>query len=108
MRPDFPKCAGWLTAVFLALGSATTEAELPDPTRPYVYQSPRVAAAPRLQLNAIIVSDERKLAIIDGKRLRVGDDIGGATLVSISKNEVELERGGQKLVLSMHAGQFNQ
>ncbi|MBR7800067.1 MSHA biogenesis protein MshK [Undibacterium sp. FT137W] len=79
--------------------------ELSDPTRPpnRVLQSGMgltVASGPILQ--SILISANRKLAIIDGKAVRLNGKFGDQTLIRMTENEVVLKRGKQLQTLSLH------
>jgi MSHA biogenesis protein MshK len=85
---------------------------LQDPTRPpaaamAAAASPAAAAAatgPRLQ--TILVGREaggRRLAVIDGETVRLGEDFHGARVARIGDNEVELVRGKERQVLRLYA-----
>ena len=85
-------------ALLLAAASIVSAEELRDPTRPHTYTVERatVAGVPRFSINAIFVSDERRLAIINGERVQVGDRVSGATVVSIEKEQVTLSVSGKQ------------
>ena len=94
---------------FLAAGaSATAFAQgLADPTRP-----PQVAPAgdgdaagaakSAHRLQSVLFSSTRKLAVIDGKTVPLGGEIGGAILTSINENGVTLRRGAETETLRLH------
>jgi len=85
--------------------SATVAAEqLRDPTRPYSAPIYREAARPQFKVNAIIVSSERRIAIVNGKRVGEGDRVNGATVVSISKRQLTLDVGDRELTLGLNNG----
>ncbi len=86
------------TALLLfALTSVVSAEELRDPTRPHTYKAGRtVEGVPSFSVNAIFVSDDRRLAIINGQRVRVGDSVSGATVVSIQKEQVTLSVSGKQ------------
>jgi MSHA biogenesis protein MshK len=67
--------------------------------------SPAAAVAgPRLQ--SILVAREaggRRLAVIDGETVRLGEQFHGARVARIGDNEVELVRGGERQVLRLYA-----
>ena len=44
-------------------------------------------------LTSILLSDERRLAVIDDKLVREGELVAGMTLVRVSKDEVQLQGG---------------
>jgi MSHA biogenesis protein MshK len=100
--------AGTLSALVLAAlpGQAQT---LADPTQPPpesrllapgAADGPVVSAGPRLQ-SILIGTRGREVAVIDGQTLRKGDKINGAVLVKISKNQVVLQHGREKQVLTL-------
>lgn len=77
--------------------SATVHAEtLRDPTRPVTAraatQSVEVAS---LQLEAIMGSGTRRLAIVNGKIVRAGDHIAGATIQEIGSDSISYTRNGR-------------
>lgn len=98
------------TALALLAVSATgiTSEALRDPTRPYSARQVLAASAPRYKVNAIIVSDERRIAIINGKRVGVGGRVNDATVVSIAKRELTLDVDGRELTLRLHGGGSSQ
>ena len=100
-----------LALLFAAGAHAQAQGQaLRDPTRP-----PAAAAlssgertlpssGPRLQ--SILVAREaggRRLAVIDGETVRLGEQFHGARVARIGDNEVELVRGGERQVLRLYA-----
>ncbi|MDJ0919133.1 MAG: general secretion pathway protein GspB [Woeseiaceae bacterium] len=84
---------------FLLFGlvSVVSAEELRDPTRPHTYKPGRtVEGVPSFSVNAIFISDDRRLAIINGERVRVGDVVAGARVVSIEKEQVTLSASGKQ------------
>ena len=72
-------------------------AQQPKPVKPAVEKP-----APKpLQLTSILYSSERKIAIIDNQMLRVGDRIGNARLVRLTRDGARLERNGRIINLSL-------
>lgn len=94
-----------------ALGGPATGQALTDPTRPPPsllvvvpggVAMPAVPAEPQLQ--SVLVSTRaggRRVAVIDGQSLRVGEEFGGAVLSRITETEVELRRGSGRQVLRL-------
>ena len=84
-----------------AFGQALRDPTEPPPAR---FAAPAGAAAapsgPVLQ--SVIVSDGRKLALIDGKTYRAGDKLGNATVAAISSNEVTLRGSDGTKVLKLY------
>lgn len=104
--PAMTVCAALALLAVSATGHASEA--LRDPTRPYTARQAHAASAPRYKVNAIIVSDERRIAIINGKRIGVGGRVNGATVVSIAKRELILEVNGQELTLRLNGGGSSQ
>ena len=89
-------------AVFAAAGTAAVIGELPDPTRPLSGRTvapsptPVPVQAPSV-LQSILVSPQRRLAVISGRTVRVGDHVGDAVVTEILPYEVVLQRNGQEV-----------
>lgn len=79
-----------------------------DPMRPYTPRADNPVAPSHLKINALIVSDERRLAIVNGRRVGIGDRIGNATVTAISKHELTLDVGGETRILRLARGQSRQ
>lgn len=73
--------------------SATPVAPAPEVTAP-------AAAAPAFALQAVADQDGHPVAIVNGQLVRVGDLVDGARVVRIHPEEVELDQGGRRLVLT--------
>ena len=97
-----------LVMLGLLLGGAYTpslaDEVLRDPTRPYSAAARVVATAPRFVVNAIIVSPERRVAIVNGQRVGIGGSVDGATVIAIEKDQLVLERDGKQLTVSLNKG----
>lgn len=65
-------------------------AELADPTRPPGFGGAAAAIRPSapLVVTSILVSSGRKIAVIDGRSVKVGDSIGGARVLEIAPDTV--------------------
>jgi MSHA biogenesis protein MshK len=76
-------------------------AELHDPTRPANYLQKQVApgAPEELHLDAVIVSPDRRIAVINGQYLSMGDEIVGSHIVDIQANTVQLDGPGGRITL---------
>lgn len=78
---------------------------LADPTRPPNFAglpfgaTPAAPSGPLLQ--SIVLSPKRRLAVIDGKLVGIGDRVGDATLVAIEIDSVRLREGGGTRVLKL-------
>jgi MSHA biogenesis protein MshK len=74
--------------------------DLQDPTRPPSAPVPGAAAGAATpqdsagaQLQSVLISPARRLAVIDGQTVALGGSFGEARLVSISESGVVLKRG---------------
>lgn len=76
--------------------------DMSDPMRPPqgpAYAGERATDEPRWKLTGILVSPERKLAMINNQLIGVGGKVDGARVRNIYGNSVELDIGGQSIVL---------
>jgi len=85
--------------------------QLSDPTMPAHYKASRLThtsdqslAAKNYEwvLNSTIISPHLEVAIINGKQLKVGEDINGAVLKRIGHQQVELSYEDQTITLILH------
>jgi hypothetical protein len=83
---------------------------LVDPTRPVGYiapivqsdtQSTKATSVRQWTLNTTLVSPYQKIAMINGKRLEVGDSINNAVLVAIDHQKVDLQRESDGTVFTI-------
>ena len=76
-----------------------------DPTRPpiAVKQTAKTSKeSPRTTLlSAVLFSDDRRVAVIDGRVLREGDRVGDAVVTEIFADGVKLARGGHVQVMRL-------
>lgn len=99
-----PACL--LLALFLA-APATAK----DPTRPpspaeiqawYATGAETTGAdSEPWTLQSVLISDSRRVAVIDGQRVRVGDAVDDATVAAIEPGHVELTRRGETITLTI-------
>lgn len=75
-----------------------------DPMRPDTLRQVSARTTAVYRVNAIIVSDERRIAIVNGRRVGVGDAVGTAQVVSITRSEVILDVDGSRQSLSVSQG----
>jgi len=59
---------------------------------------------PRWKLSGIVFNNLKPLAIINGKSVNVGDNVGKATVVEITQKSVVLDYGGSKVTLRVQKG----
>ena len=80
-----------------------------DPTRPpspaeiRAWQAGRTADAPETswQLQSVLISDTREVAVINGQRYRAGDRVGQARVVAIEPGQVTLDHDGERFLLTI-------
>ncbi len=92
---------------------AYADSNLPDPTRPADYSvsysveqiSPKKRA--EFKLNAIRVSDIDRSAIVNGRLVRVGDDIGTAKVREINSQDVVLDYDRKLITIPLYAKAIN-
>jgi len=83
-------------------GPSLADELLRDPTRPYVPHALGISDAPRYAVNAIIVSSERRVAIVNGRRVGVGGSVEGATVIAIEKDHLILEKDGERITAGLN------
>ncbi|MGA7593575.1 MAG: hypothetical protein WCA64_00105 [Gallionella sp.] len=100
-------------ALFCMLSAAAVplHAEnLPDPTRPPAEVISASGArhgrglAASSGLRSVIISDTRRAAIIDGKTVELGGQLGNARLVEVNPGSVVLQRGKNRQVMTLFPG----
>lgn len=93
-------------AVMISFSVLANTEKLRDPTMPLRYaavgnsQTPTAIA---LQLHSILISQQRRLAVINGQSLRQGDDIKGTgfRVIAIQANSVTVQSNQATRVLSL-------
>ena len=94
-------CASWVGVAGAAAFS--------DPMRPLDYRTATVDTGTDTtnekkktdswKLTAVLLSDKRSVAVVNGQSLQLGDVLEGYTLMGIYKDRVVLNGKGKKLVL---------
>ncbi len=103
MRAIHPILLG--VVLVLVFGQATAD----DPTRPPTAAEIRAwrgetgteTADSEWQLQSILTSPTRRLAIINGQRLQPGDQVDSAEVISIEPDRVVLTHRGREIILSL-------
>lgn len=87
----------------LGAASSVQAEQLRDPTRPadMLGRGQAEVAAPGPVLQSVLISQQRRIAIISGKTLRVGDKFGDSRIVSITETEVVLQNGKAQKTLKL-------
>lgn len=96
-----------LSIVLVAAGMLLAPAAVPaepmrDPTRPTRVQEPAPVQRVRaLTVSAVFVSGDRRLAIVNGQRVREGDAINDAIVSKIEADKVSFLRNNKTLVVPL-------
>ncbi len=67
-----------------------SQARLVDPTRPAGYTTKRILSPEQLRLSSVIIGKHSRTAVINGKRVAVGDEAFDMTVQSIAPTQVVL------------------
>lgn len=88
---------------FVSLGSST-QAQQRDPTRPPTQQdvSGRALNNAALALQSVHVGETDRWAMINGTKLREGEQMGRYRVTSIALSEVHLEADGKRVIVRMY------
>ncbi len=94
-------------AIIMALSLSIQAQTVNDPMRPpgqysSLSQSNGQTVKPAFDLQSTIVSPTKRLAVIDGQRLRIGDVVGQAKIVSITPGIVRLRGSNGDTVLRLN------
>ena len=103
-----------LLAIYIFAGNAVAETgTLPDPTRPANYSSSFTSGPvitkqrAEFSVRAIRISVTDRSAIVNGKLVRVGDEIGAAKVNEIKSFEVVLDYERQRVTIPLYARQVD-
>ena len=100
------RCSILTVSAVLLVGPLLTDGAevLRDPTRPYATApvvrpttAVAVAKATGFNVTAILVSQKRRVAIVNGKRVSEGDKVDGATVVKILADRLRLDLHGKEI-----------
>lgn len=104
-----------LLSIFLLFIAITlrADADLPDPTRPADYSvaisvkqtTPKTRA--EFKLNAVRISAADRSAIVNGRLVRVGDDIGTAKVKEINIQNIVLDYDRKMMTVPLYANGIN-
>lgn len=85
---------------------------LSDPTRPPGLKTGGLAggtkSAPRWVLSSTLIAPARRLATINGKTVTVGEQVGGARVMTIEPARVSLREGDKDYVVQLTLQDFKQ
>lgn len=79
-----------VTLMLALLASAAYADTLHDPTRPDYVAGAATSSSTGWQLSSTLISPQRRLAVINGTTVAVGDRIGGARVLAIQPGSVRL------------------
>lgn len=108
--PLFGKLLGVFLLLFVSAAEVCLAAEnLPDPTRPPDLLSPSPGYGEELEkgppplpvLQSVILSADRKMAIIGGQAVRLGEKFGDARLIRLTPGEAVLRTAEGVQVLKL-------
>ncbi|MBT7951476.1 MAG: hypothetical protein HN764_07620 [Gammaproteobacteria bacterium] len=97
--------------MFLLFSAITLRADvdLPDPTRPADYsvavsvKQARPKTRAEFNLNAVRISADDRSAIVNGRLVRVGDDIGTAKVKEINIQNIVLDYERKMMTVPLYA-----
>ena len=92
--------------IVMVVASSLSQA-LTDPTRPSSYASVATVQS-ALKLESILYANKRRVAVINGRALSVGDQLGDVKITAIGKQRVTLSRDGKSQVLRLKTGSIRQ
>ncbi len=94
-----------LVLALFFMASQFAQAQLDDPTRPAnianVVSSSTDAVTSSWDLSSILVSPQRRVAIINGKTVKSGETLAGAKVVMINETSVKLKYRGEIILLKL-------
>ena len=70
---------------------------LRDPTRPYSARPYVPAHVTTFNVTAILVSQKRRVAIVNGRRVIEGDNVDGAIVIEILRDRLRLDFHGKEI-----------
>jgi len=83
-------------------------AEADEPSETPTKTTPKTAAEPgpvidpsKVKISSIMVGPNGNLAVINGRPVRIGDSVLGATVVGITSRSVEVEKDGRRATLGL-------
>lgn len=96
-----------------AMAAMVDGEELIDPTAPFLLDMEDTGNEPianvfarfnNYAVSSILIRENLRIAVINSQRVREGEFIGNARVVSIEEGEVTIDLDGQTRVLSLHGG----
>jgi predicted membrane protein len=99
------KAAALAACLSVVLATAYAD-DLPpprDPMQPYArgVAGAAAVAGPRFVLTAVLISSERRVAIVNGKPYQSGENVDGVEIVRIESSAVHLREHGAEIVVPL-------
>lgn len=113
MTIDSRKLHATMAACLLLVGAAAAAAATPDPTRPptaaeiRAWRAGNDGGGTTWRLESVLISDNRRVAVINGETVGVGDRVNGARVTAISAGSVSLEDNGKAVELTLGRQAFS-
>lgn len=90
------RCTTLPLTALLAMGAVAQAQTLRDPTRPVTArETTQSVAVASLQLEAIMGSGTKRIAIVNGRVVRPGDRVGAALIEAIGSDSIRYTRNGR-------------
>ena len=99
-----PKLIGLVLCSALLVASAVSANELRDPTKPLGLVASNKKAVTQWVLNSVLISPQRKLAVINGHTLREGQILPGSSDIKVQRilaNTVVLQQAANTWALTL-------
>ncbi|WP_181918281.1 MULTISPECIES: general secretion pathway protein GspB [unclassified Wenzhouxiangella] len=101
----------WIALLMMLPALALAQGELRDPTRPptqaeieaWFGNGPASGQRSPFRLQSILLAPDRRIAVIDGQRLRLGESVDNAEVKAIEPGRVVLERNGERIELTIES-----
>jgi len=100
------RAGAWLV-VALVFATASATAQVSDPTRPpsaaelAAWRGQPSSTITQWRLQSVLISGERRIAVINGERAAIGQEIQGAVVRAIEPTHAIIETDTQTLTLSI-------
>ncbi len=94
----------FISLLILSCGahSVFAETDLRDPTRPITYSIVEGEEINRgMKLHSVLISSQRKVAVINGKTVKENEWVGDAKIIRISPGLVVIEHQGERQQLTL-------
>lgn len=104
MRSRLVLLATLVLNVAVGVSANSAALALPDPTQPPSYRAARTNTGTQptpWTLTSTLITQERRIATINGQRVQVGDNVRGARVVEIAPTHVRLSVNGEQRVLRL-------